>query len=169
MTLIHPVPPDCSHLGESQSVVDVGGENPSSKTVSCIVGSLNQLLHGGELEDALDRSEDLLPGDGHVVLHPGEDGGLDEVPPVPQPLPPALQLGSLRLPSRDERQNLVELGLVNLRSLLHLLLPLGPHLPLPGQLHGPGHEPVVDALLDKCARGGAAALTCGEEGHAQPR
>ena len=153
-----------SHLAESQSVVDVRGENPSSEAVGRVVSSLNQFLHAGELEDALDRSEYLLPGDGHVVLDSGEDSWLYEEARVPQPLPPALQLGSLRLPSRDERENFIKLSPVNLRALLHLLLPLSSHLPLPGQLHGAGHEPLVDARLDKCAGGGTAALTCPDHG-----
>ena len=138
-------------LGKCQGVVYIGSENPGGQTVRCVVSSVNEFLHGGELEDALDWSEYLLPGDGHVVLDPREDSWLYEVALLPQPRTTALQLGSLRPASRNERENFIKLGLVNLRALINLLIPLGSHLPLLGQLHGAGYEPVVDAGLDKCA------------------
>ena len=61
------------YLSKGQSVVDVGGENSCSQTVGGVIRPLNHLLHGGELEDALDWPKYFLPGDGHVILDPRED------------------------------------------------------------------------------------------------
>ena len=49
------------------------GEDSRSEAVLCVVASLDDLLEAGELEDGLDRAEDLLPGDPHGVLDPRED------------------------------------------------------------------------------------------------
>ena len=57
----------------SDKVFRLPCEDPRSEAVLCVVASLDDLLEAGELEDGLDRAEDLLPGDPHGVLDPGED------------------------------------------------------------------------------------------------
>ena len=51
----------------------------SAKTVASVVRAGNDLILILELKDAHDRAEDLLAGNGVVVLHVGEHSGLNEV------------------------------------------------------------------------------------------
>lgn len=54
--------PDSSRLdtlGEHHGLVDVVGEYPRRQAVCCVVGALDQLFHGLELDDALNWSEYL--------------------------------------------------------------------------------------------------------------
>jgi hypothetical protein len=74
------------------------------------------LLHGLELEYRLDRSKDLLPRNLHVVRYPGEDGRLEEEALFARPLATKLHLGALAHAAVDKRQDLLELGRVDLRT-----------------------------------------------------
>lgn len=47
-------------LDESQGGGDVVGDDASAKTVVGVVSAVNDLFEGLKLEDALDRSEDLV-------------------------------------------------------------------------------------------------------------
>ena len=58
---------------------------------------------------------DLLLGDAHVVLDPGEDGGLDEQAGVVHGASSTLQQSPLLLTALDQLHDLVKLLSVNLR------------------------------------------------------
>ena len=110
------------------------------------------------LEDLLDGSEDLLLGDAHVVGDVGEDGRLDEVAAVAVALAARQQAGALLLARLDQRQDLVELVLVDLRALLDVQVERVAHRAPLRPRHTLSHELVVDLVLDEDARAGAAAL-----------
>ena len=59
--------------------VEVLGVHGGGEAVGGLVGGLDDLVLGGELGDGADGAEDLLLHDLHVLVHVGEDGGLDEV------------------------------------------------------------------------------------------
>ena len=56
-----------------------GGGDPHAEAVLVVVGDAHGVVVIIEGHDDQHRSEDLLPGDGHRVVHVGEEGGLDEV------------------------------------------------------------------------------------------
>ena len=49
----------CYTVGDGDGFVDVFGDNGSSQSIGGLIGPLNGFLDSLELEDGLDRSEDL--------------------------------------------------------------------------------------------------------------
>ena len=87
----------------------------------------------------------------------GQETNLDEVALASGALPAAFEFGALLLAAVDELQDLVELLVVHLRSLLNV----GPRVAqgsLLGECLRLGHELVVDARLHESSGAGAAVL-----------
>ncbi len=58
---------------------DVTSDDTATQAEGGVVGAGNDLLLRLELDDGHDRAEDLLAGNGHLVMHLAEDGRLDPV------------------------------------------------------------------------------------------
>ena len=91
----------------------------------------------------------LLFGDAHVILNVGEDGGLDEEALCADTPPAALQFGALFLPGVDQREDPLELLVVDLRPLLDARLERVADLLRARQLNRLGDESLVDVLVDE--------------------
>ena len=57
------------YLGEHEGLVDVLGDDSGGEAVGGVVGPGEELFHVVKLEDGLDRAEDLLPCNPHVILN----------------------------------------------------------------------------------------------------
>mmetsp|Transcript_34092 Transcript_34092/g.61455 ORF Transcript_34092/g.61455 Transcript_34092/m.61455 type:complete len:545 (-) Transcript_34092:51-1685(-) len=143
--------------------VEVLREDAGGKTVVGGVGASDHLIEGAVLKDGLDGSEDLLPGDLHVVGDVGEDGGGDVVTLVADAAATDIQLGALGLSVLDVRQDLRELGVVDLRTLVVLAGEGVTNGVVGGGLGSLLDELVVDLLVHVHAGPGGAALAVVEE------
>ena len=112
---------------------------------------------------AHDGAEDFFLGDLHVVLNVGEDGGRDEIASVTDAIASADKLCAFLAAGIDVAHDLVELGLIDLRTLLRL----GIEGIADGAIAGAGSalcdEFVVDLFFHEDSRSGAAALAVIEE------
>lgn len=116
-----------------------------------------------EFLDGDDGAEDLLLGDLHVGSDIGEQSGLDVEALVAVALTTERNGGTSILTVLDVLHDAVELELGDLRTLEGVGGEGVTELVLGGTLPEAGDELVVDALLDKQPRAGAAALTVVEE------
>ena len=157
---------DCSGsegVGNLEDVVHVPGDDSSSESIVAVVGSLDDLVHILELHEAHDRAKDLLLGNGHVVGHISEDGGLDEVSFLSVALSSQEQLGSLLLSSLHISQDLVHLFFINLGSLLGLLIEGISDHSSRGALGGSLNKLIINLLVNKDSASSDAALALVEE------
>lgn len=142
-----------------KSFVDILGEDCSSETIHGVIGAIDDLFDGLELQDLHDGAEDFLFGDSHVVLDVREDGGLDEITFVTEAFSSGLQRGTLLLARLDERQDLVELGLIDLRTVVGGQVQwIGEQMFL-GTFGAAADEFIIDRFLNERSRSGTAALS----------
>ncbi len=127
-------------MGKVGRAVIVGAENSSGQTIAVSVRPLGDLIQSLELLDGLDRSEDLLAANLHVISDIRKHGGLEnmalilsfrgfvifpylnEVALVAMTVTASLKIGTLGLSGLDVTKNLVELLPVDLGSLLILVI-----------------------------------------------
>ena len=64
--------------GDSARTILVGRRGDPGRPVAGVVGDADGVVLVLVADQREDRSEDLLPGDGHAVVHVGEDGRSDE-------------------------------------------------------------------------------------------
>lgn len=178
------VDPDraCSQaLHDVVDFIDVLGENGGGQSVLAAVGSLNHFVQLLEANDLLDRAEDFLFGDRHVVVDIGEHRRLDEksfacrkktfkicfiVKVILQTfmsLSSRNQLRSLLLARLNQSQNLLLLLSVDLRALLDAQVKRISHAAALRALGGSFDELVVNLILDERAGASTTALTHVEE------
>jgi len=159
---VHPDGAGLDLVGVLEDSVDVAGEDTGGETVVATVGTLDGLIQGAEAHDAHDGAEDLLAGDGHIVLDIGEDGGLDEVAGLLNGLSSNNAVGSLALSGLDVLPDGLLLLSRNLGAHVHILESVAL-----GALLGGGdellNELLVDALLDVDAGASGADLALVEE------
>jgi len=151
-TRIPTVDPDAAPsdvVSDSHRLVDVIRHDPRSKTVHGRIGSLDDLMHVLELDQALHRAKDLIRGNLHVVGDVRENGRLDEEAFVSDTRSAGLELGALLLAELDVAENLLELGVINLGSLLGPWGEHVPHDPAGGRRLALLKELVLDGLLDE--------------------
>lgn len=132
-------------------------------TVLRAVTNLDSLVRVLELLDGDDGAEDLLLGDLHVGSDIGEQSGLDVVALVAVALTTERNGSTTLLTVLNVLHDAVKLELGDLRTLEGVGGEGVTELVLGGTLPEASDELVVDALLDKQPRAGAAALTVVEE------
>lgn len=155
-----------SHVvGEQMRVSQIVRDDAGRQTVFGRVRPVDRLLQRLELQDLLARTEDLLLGDRVVVLHVREHRRLDEVAVagVRPHLAAGLQLGALLHTGLHERKDLLELRVVDLRTLLGAVVKRIADFALFGLLDAALHELVVDLLVHERSGAGAAHLALVEE------
>lgn len=130
----------------------------SGLTVGGVVANLDSLSLVLELLDSDDGTEDLLLGNGHLVVDVGEQSRLDEITLVTVTLTTNSNGGTLLLASINVLHDTVKLELRDLGTLEGLLVEGVTQLVLSSALLEAGNELVVDTLLDQNTGTGAAAL-----------
>lgn len=107
-------------------------------------------------------STHLLSSDAHVVLNISEDCGLNEISSVSMTTTSSNELRSFLLSDFDHAQNLIELLLIDLRSLLAFGVEWTTNYTLLCPLDTSLHKLIVDALLYESSGSSAANLTLNE-------
>lgn len=116
-------------------VVNVLGNESSTKTIVGVVSTLDNLIDVLELKDAHNGSKDLFLSDSHVVINIREDSGLDEPTLVADTAATSDKLSSLLLSNVNIVQNLGELIFVYLGTLISILCEWVTDLALLGSLN----------------------------------
>ena len=136
-------------VGDVESPRDVLGKDSRGETVLGIVGSLENLLLGLELDQDDDGSEDFLMTDLHRFVDISKDGRLDIVTLVTESLSSEKQVGTVVFTRLDVTHDPVVLNLTDLGTLESIGLEGVANLESLGVFKELLLELVVDALLDK--------------------
>ncbi len=138
---------------------DIAGPDSGCETVERVICPLDDLAFVLERQNAHHWAEDFVRGDRHVVGDVGEDCRFDEVALVAKAVS-ARQAGCSRFPAFvDVGQNLVELRLIDLRSLRGRRIERISEFTLGGAGHDAFDEFVADRFLHEDAAAGTAALS----------
>ena len=136
-------------MGDVESPRDVLGKDSRGETVLGIVGSLENLLLGLELDQDDDGSENFLMTDLHRLVDISKDGRLDIVTLVTESLSSEKQVGTVVFTRLDVTHDPVVLNLTDLGTLESIGLEGVANLESLGVFKELLLELVVDALLDK--------------------
>src|SRR6266567_1296488 len=151
-----------------EGAVHVPGVKRRRKPVVDGVGDLDGLLECVEFEEADHGAKDLFARDAHIWCDAAEDGGLEEgslVEVTAGQCPAAnKQLGTFARGDADVLLRGLDLFLIDLRADFDRGIEAIADLQLAGALDQAIAEFLYDALLDKDAAGGGAALAGGAEG-----
>src|SRR6185312_5995142 len=146
-------------MGDRVCLLHVSGPDGGGKAISGTVRAVNDLLDSLKRNNTDHGSENFLAGDGHFVLHIGEDGRLNEVAAVPDASAAANELRAFGAAGIDVAHHPVKLGLIDLRALFGGRIEGIADAAFLGAGGAFLDELIVDLLLNENARPGAAALT----------
>ncbi len=135
----------------------------SGQAVKGVVGSLDHVLLVVKGQHAQDRAKDLVGGDRHLIADVVKDRRCHKVAFIANSFTTSHALGTFALALVDVRHDLVELGLVDLWSLLGVRGEGVADFSILGQFLKLREELVVLTALDKHAATGATTLALVQE------
>eukprot|EP00760_Papus_ankaliazontas_P027766 PhM_4_TR3439/c0_g1_i2/m.94172 len=159
---VHPDGAGLDARGVLEGRREVLREDAGGESVVGLVGALDGLVEAVELHHGGDRAEDLLLGDGHVVIDVCKDRGADEVAGAVDSGAAGLDVGTLTLSDLDVAHDAAVLLIADLGAHAHVLETIA----LSASLRGGGellHEHVVDALVHEDTARRRADLTLVEK------
>lgn len=155
---VDPSRPRLQLVRDTECSLNILREDRRSQTVLGIVGQLDDFLLSLELDERHDGSEDLFRADFHLRGHVGENGGFDEVSFVSFAISAGQTGRTVILAALHVSKNLIELSLIDLRSLEGVRSEGVADLESLDVRDEFFDEFVVNALLDEDSRAGTAAL-----------
>ena len=160
---VHPDRSGPDMLGEVMGLAHITRPDGGGQAIERLVRPLNDFIRLFERQHAEHRPEDFVRGDGHVVRHVVENGGLNVEALASGSLAPRHAGRPGRVALVDVAQDLVELVAVHLRPLHRVGFKRIANLSLAGPRDQFVHELGVDLFLNKHAAARAAALSLVEE------
>ena len=141
----------------------VSAPDCGSQTVAGVICSQCDFVEVPELQDAHHGPEDFFPGDIHLICHAGEYRRLDEVAFVADAVASSNTGSALAASATDIAHDLVELSLINLRSLFGALIERVANSAFARSGHHFCHEFIVHRFFHEQPAAGTAALALIEE------